>query len=224
MGLNSEISIALKTGFVDPTEDDTNNNNSNKKKKKKNKKKKKSNNRRKETNYLPVDILDGTHKGAFFHYFDFETDLFDDDIWNFHLCHNHGGPLRDLLMHFGWACHDSLGYCGMFDERREEGSLAFQMWRTFRMLFRKKAPLDEPTRQQMHRDIMKAIAKSKNWKNSTYIEDTQFHMPDILVDYSMVSLSARLYPAISFNKNRINILLGGVETSIKKDKFLISPV
>ena len=34
----------------------------------------------------------------------------------------------------------------------------------------------------------------------------------------------QIFKILSFNKNRINILLGGVETSIKKDKFLISPV
>ena len=158
-------------------------------------------------NYSPVDLLDGADKGQFFEEFCCDTDLFDDDVWKFHLCHGHGSGCRDLLCHAGWIILYSRGFCGMFDERREEGSLAFQFWRTYRMLFRKRAPIDAPTRHQMQRDMLLAIIKSKSWKNSSYIEDTTYHMPDILVDESMISLSPRLYPAMRYVFTKLQMYL-----------------
>lgn len=150
--------------------------------------------------YSPLEVLDlltEKAKGIFSEWFGYATHLFDDSIWYFHLCHNHGGPVRDLLIYLGWAVHDSK-YSAMFDERREEGSNGFQLWRTFRNLFRKRAPIDEPNKHQLRRDCVDSKIRRRTWKNSTYIEDTTFHMCDIYVDYTMVQLTPRLYPGMRY--------------------------
>ena len=135
--------------------------------------------------------------GGFGDYFGYASHLFDDKQWHFHLCHDHGAPTRDMLINDPWFTHDN-GFAAMFDEKREEGSPAFQVWRYLRNTFRQRAPMHEVNRNQLRNDILKALLPSKNWKKSTYIEDVTWHMPDIYVDWTMVELSPRFYPTLRY--------------------------
>ena len=121
-------------------------------------------------------------------------DSSNDDLY-YHLNHTHGAPARDLYA-YGPMSTYTTGYAGAFDEKREEGSIYFQMWQYYRKVYVSRAPMTKPIENIDSRNIMQTMVPRMKYKKSTYVPRSS-PMRDIQVDFSMIFLSTRLFPAVN---------------------------
>jgi hypothetical protein len=79
---------------------------------------------------------------------------------------------------------------------------------------------------EMQEDIKNFVNKCKKYENdSGYISHNFFKIEkDKNYKFSTGPFSEKIFQIVGFNKNKIDILLGGMNLNIKKDKYLFSPV
>ena len=130
-------------------------------------------------------------------------DNFYDDLLNYnddrnqlHLNHSGGLSCRDFWTYWPIIIFQAGYSAGAFDEGKEEASFCFQFWMKLRKTLYTRLPMLEIINVMDNKTMIKNAAPAANRKKSEYIEDTRFVMKDIHIDFTMLSLSPRLVPAL----------------------------